>query len=307
MASPLLHNETLRLGGAEITRIADGESVAWPLPALFGGADSTLLAEAAPLLPPGHLDPAAGTIGLSFNLCLIRTPGFTALIDAGIGAGKERPSRPAWHRRESPLLETLAALGVAPDAVDLVVNTHLHADHVGWNTRRENGRWVPSFPRARYVIPRAELDHLAARQAADPATPALHGAYADSVLPVIEAGLVEPADPPCTIAPGLSLLPAPGHSPGQAVVRLETPAGAFVVLADAVHVTLQLARPELTSNFCANPAQAIATRRALLERLSAEGALVMAYHFPPPSFGRIERHGEGWRLRPMAAERREDS
>lgn len=301
MARPLLHTESLRLGRAEITRIADGESVAWPLSALFAAADDALLAEAAPLLPPGHLDPAAGTIGLSFNLCLIRTAEFTALIDTGIGAGKERPSRPAWHRRESPLLETLAALGVAPDAVDIVVNTHLHTDHVGWNTRREGDGWVPAFPRARYVIPRGELDRCAALQAAGPATPLLHGAYADSVLPVIAAGLVEAADPPCAIAPGLSLHPAPGHSPGQAVVRLETGEGAFVVLADAVHVTLQLARPDLASNFCADPAQAVATRRALLEALSAEGALVMAYHFPPPSFGRVERRGEGWGLRAFSA------
>ena len=302
MPQPLLHAETLRLGEAEITRIAEGEAVPWPIATLFGGADEAMVAAAAPLLPPDHLDAAAGTVGLSFNLCLIRTPAFTALIDGGIGNGKQRPARPSWHLREAPFLETLAALDVAPEGVDIVVNTHLHADHVGWNTRWEGDRWVPTFPRARYVFPRVELEHWAAVQARDPGTPIMHGSYADSVLPVIEAGLVEAADPPCAIAPGLSLLPAPGHSPGQAVVRLDTSAGPFVVLADAVHVTLQLVRPELVSNFCADPAQAVATRRALLDRLADDGTLVMAFHFPPPSFGRVERRGEGYALSPVQPE-----
>jgi len=300
MAKPLLRAETLRLGEAEITRIAEGGPVPWPIAALFGGADDAMLAAAALLLPPGHLDPVARTVGLAFSPCLIRTPAFTALIDAGIGAGKQRPTRPAWHMQDAPFLETLAVLGVVPEGVDIVVNTHLHADHVGWNTRLQGDRWVPTFPRARYVFPRGELDHWAGLQAANPWQPILHGAYADSVLPVIGAGLAEAADPPCEIAPGLSLRPAPGHSPGQAVGRLETAEGPFLALADAVHVTLQLARPGLVSNFCADPAQAVATRRALLEHLAEEGALVMAYHFPPPSFGRIERNGEGWKLRPVA-------
>src|SRR5690606_31395038 len=118
---------------------------------------------------------------------LIQTPDYVALIDGGIGDGKERPHRPAWHRRRTRFLDTLEGLGIAPGDVDIVVNTHLHADHVGWNTRRDGESWRPTFPNARYMVAETELAHWTSIHAASLDGNTLHGAFADSVLPIIES------------------------------------------------------------------------------------------------------------------------
>lgn len=283
--------DLLSIGSTRIYRVADIEGIGWPAKAMFGSLTQADLAAAAARLPESAVDAANATLDLSFNSYVIARPGLTVLIDAGIGNDKERPDRPAWHRRSGRFLDVLTALGFPPDSIDLVVNTHLHADHVGWNTVHDGQRWRPTFARARYVAPRAELDHWSALHDADPSGATLHGAFVDSVLPLVEAGVLTAVETPAEIAPGLSLEPAPGHSPGMTIVRLKTEENDVCFLADLIHHPIQLIISGLNSNFCGNPSEALSMRDRILRRCAGEHMIVAPYHFAPPSFGRIEEAG----------------
>ena len=256
--------DCLELEDVRIYRVADIDDIAWPARALFSGLTDEEMLEAEPLLPPGALNAARSEIRLSFNSFLIQAPNLVALIDAGIGNGKERLDRPAWHRRSGAFLSDLEALGFPPDRIDLVINTHLHADHVGWNTVSEGLVWRPTFRRARYVVPIDELKHWLGLNRDTPAGTILHGAFADSVQPLLDAGVLDAVPVPSEVGPGLRLQPAPGHSPGMAVVRLTFGKRSVLFLADVVHHPLQLGMPHVGSNFCVDPVQARTTRDRIL-------------------------------------------
>ncbi len=295
----VVEGDHLRMGAVSIHRVADMEGVAWPVAAVFRDAPSDLVRSAV-LRYPACADPGAGKLMLDFSSYIVDMPGRLVLIDCGIGNRKERPDRPLWHRRNGDFLARLRALGYAPEDFDIVINTHLHADHVGWNTIADGSGWKLAFPNARYIVPRIELDHIQSLARSEPEDHVLHGAYLDSVKPVIEAGVYEAVELPCEIAAGLRLEPAPGHTAGMAVVRLDLGGRDMMFLADVLHSPLQLETPDLTSNFCADPAQARATRRDLLESCANSGMVVATYHFPPPAFGRIESSGAGYRFEPVS-------
>lgn len=290
--------QSLCVGSSVVHRIADLDRVKWPATAMFRNMSGEALARAALHTPPGMVDVENGGLLLSFNSYVIETPEAIVVIDTGIGNDKERPDRLLWHKRASRFLDVLEALSYPVERVDVVINTHLHADHVGWNTVRRGGEWTPTFPRARYVTPRGESDHWGALYAKQ-GTAALHGAYADSVAPLVAHGRLEAVETPCEISPGISLEPAHGHSPGMAVVRLKRDQAELLFLADVVHHPLQLSDPETTSNFCADPAMANAARRRLLDDCVARGVIVAPYHFPAPVFGRIERAVAGYQYVPL--------
>src|SRR5437588_9348130 len=169
---------------------------------------------------PDHFDPATGLLKLPIQSWLVRLGRRTILIDTCVGNHKERPTRPKWHRLETPYLDRLTAAGVRPDEIDMVMCTHLHVDHVGWNTRLDNGRWVPTFPNARYVFSKTDYDHFQALDR-DPAKgPANHGSFRDSVLPVVEAGLAHMVSGDGALDEHLSFDRAPGHTPGHVVFTL---------------------------------------------------------------------------------------
>lgn len=290
--------QSLHIGPYRIHRIADMDRVKWPATAMFRAMSGQALARAAANTPPGMIDVAEEGLLLSFNSYVVETPDALVLVDAGIGNDKDRPDRPRWHMRTSKFLDALAAMSFTPERFDVVINTHLHADHVGWNTVLKDGAWVPAFPRARYVTPEGELAHwgkLYETQGVE----TLHGAYADSVAPLVDLGRMETVATPCEIAPGITLEPAHGHAPGMAVVRLKAEGTDVLFLADVVHHPLQLSDPETTSNFCQNPAMANATRRRLLDDCVARGTIVAPYHFPTPVFGRFERAGLGYTYVPL--------
>lgn len=291
--------EQLKAGPVTITCIPDMANVAWPARAIFAALDRAGLEAAQQRSPAGTVDPDGETVALSFNCYVIQTPNYVALIDGGIGDGKERPHRPAWHRRETRFLDTLAAIGVTPDQVDIVINTHLHADHVGWNTRLEGNTWRPTFPNARYVVAEAELSHWTAVHEAEPLGNTLHGAFVDSVLPIIRSVGFEAVASDAEIVAGLSLRPAPGHSPGMVVVSLDTGDGEVLFLADAIHHPLQLGDDSIVCNFCEDPEQARATRLRLLGEAAAAGTVLAPYHFPAPVFGRLTAEANSFRFKPL--------
>lgn len=227
---------------------------------------------------------------LCFQSYLIRTPHHTILVDTCIGNHKPRPNRPNWHQKtDDTYLRALAAAGVSVGDIDFVMCTHLHPDHVGWNTRLENGRWVPTFPNARYVFGKAEFEHWTAQNAKAEVAP-----FADSVLPVVEADKAEIVSTDFAIGDHLRILPTPGHTPGHVALAFGKGKDHAVCSGDLIHSPLQALYPELSPKFDVDPTQAAVTRRSFLERYCDTDTLCCTAHFPSPSAGRIRRKGNGF-------------
>ena len=283
------------LGAATLQRILDVDPFALPLDFLFPGATLEPIEYARSVLMPHHVDFVGGNVLLGIQSFLLRTPDLTILIDSCVGEDKQRPRRPDWHRRTSTgYLERLLAAGISPDAVDIVLCTHLHADHVGWNTRLKAGRWVPTFPNARYLIGRSELQHW---QAEENAAVGLHnhGSFADSVLPVIEAGQCETVDDGFALARGISIFALPGHSPGQIGLGLDYGGGRQALFCgDAIHSPAQVCMPDWTTAFCFDQAEAIRRRTALFERSAGTGALLVPSHIRHAWGMRVEQRQSRW-------------
>jgi glyoxylase-like metal-dependent hydrolase (beta-lactamase superfamily II) len=292
--------KTQTIGDIRIDRVVDMEAPFAALDYLVPGAPPDLIAANADWLKPDFVGAGTDQLILGFQSFLVRTPRHTILVDGCIGNDKEREERPPWHRRQGPWLNNLRALGVEPEDIDIVTCTHLHADHVGWNTRKVDGRWVPTFPNARYVFARTEYEHWeaeATRLRADPAQPPLnHGSFDDSVLPVVEAGRAVLVDTDRQIEDAVWLEPAPGHTPGNVVVQVRNPRGRAVLIGDVMHTAAQLAAPEHSSRFCADPAQSAETRQRLIDAIAETDTVMLGAHIPTPTAGRVVRNGAAFRL-----------
>jgi glyoxylase-like metal-dependent hydrolase (beta-lactamase superfamily II) len=242
-------------------------------------------------LAPHFLDDK-GRFLQSIHAFVIQAPGFTALVDTCVGNDKDRGGRQPFHMMQTRFLEDLAHAGVPPASVDLVVCTHLHVDHVGWNTRLEDGRWVPTFPKARHLFARREWEHWASEHDED-----TKRIMADSVTPVLDAGLADLVAMDHRISDEMWLEPTPGHTPGHVSVRLRSGGAEAVITGDLMHCPVQVAEPDWCSHFDTDPAQARATRRAFCERYARGDVRVLGTHFHHPTAGRIVRHGHAWRFR----------
>lgn len=243
-------------------------------------------------LAPHFLD-ASGRFLQSIHTFVVQTPGLTALVDTCVGNDKDRGGRQPFHMMRTTFLDDLKAAGFPPESIDLVLCTHLHVDHVGWNTRLENGRWVPTFPRARHLFARREWEHWAAEPDADSKR-----IMADSVAPVLDAGLAELVEMDHRLSDELWLEPTPGHTPGHVSVRLRSGDGDAVITGDLMHNPVQVAEPGWASHFDSDPEQARQTRRAFCARYADAPVAVLGTHFHHPTVGRIVRHreGESWRF-----------
>jgi glyoxylase-like metal-dependent hydrolase (beta-lactamase superfamily II) len=241
-------------------------------------------------LAPHFLDDK-GRFLQSVHSFVVRAPGFTALVDTCIGNDKDRGGRAPFHMLRTAFLDDLREAGVPPESVDLVICTHLHVDHVGWNTRLEGGRWVPTFPRARHLFARAEWEHWSAQQ-----DDGVTRIMADSVEPVLEAGLAELVKVDHRISDELWLEPTPGHTPGHVSVRVSSGGEEAVITGDLMHHPVQVAEPGWGSHFDSDSAQARETRRAFCERYADRPVTVLGTHFHHPTAGRIVGQGGTWRF-----------
>jgi glyoxylase-like metal-dependent hydrolase (beta-lactamase superfamily II) len=192
---------------------------------------------------------------------------------------------------QTTFLDDLRAAGVDPGSVDLVLCTHLHVDHVGWNTRLAGGRWVPTFPRARHLFTRREWEHWSAER--DPDTRRIMD---DSVAPVLDAGLAQLVDVDHRISDELWLEPTPGHTPGHVSVRLRSGDAEAVITGDLMHHPVQMAEPDWGSHFDSDLEEARKTRRAFCERYADTPVMILGTHFNHPTAGRVTRHGSTWRF-----------
>jgi glyoxylase-like metal-dependent hydrolase (beta-lactamase superfamily II) len=277
---------TWQVGDVRITRVQELE-----LPGLrFVLPDATPENLASiPWLSP-HFIGEGGEALASVHALVIDAPGHRVVVDTCVGNDKERAIR-TWNRMQTSFLEDLRGAGFEPESVDAVVCTHLHVDHVGWNTRQVDGRWVPTFPKARYLIGRSEWEHW--RGERDAATRAI---MADSVQPVFDAGLADLVKSDHRISDEIRLEPTPGHTPGHVSVRIESRGEEAIITGDLMHHPCQIARPEWCSLFDTDRAQALATRRAFLARFADRPTLVIGTHFAGPTAGHLVRDGGSYRL-----------
>ncbi|HVV11320.1 MBL fold metallo-hydrolase [Amycolatopsis sp.] len=293
---------TITIGEVTIDRITELDRWPFPRAELFPGITEADVAAAG--LGQHEVDPATGELLLSIHTYLVRTPDTTILVDSGNGNGKQRPALPAHHEFDTDYLERL---GVAPGDIDVVVSTHLHPDHCGWNTRLAGGEWVPTFPSARYVFSRNEFEQLRALAGSAPADPVLADIarmYADSVEPVVRSGQVELVDVPHALDSGpahrVALVPRPGHTAGHLTVEVTAGPRAALLTGDLVHHPIQFPVPSLSQAGDADPAEAAASRKAVFERCADEDVLVLPAHFRPPApefvAGRIHRTADGFRF-----------
>src|SRR6185369_7468999 len=250
------------VGDLTIHRIIEQETTFLPALEMLPGLTPELLAEnRAWMQKAGALDDNDVLI-LCFQSYVVKTPHHTILIDSCIGNDKPRPLRPKWNMKtDDTYLRALAGAGFTPGDIDYVMCTHLHVDHVGWNTKLENGRWVPTFPKARYVFGKTEFDYWTETHAKTPVP-----AFGDSVLPVVEARQAEIVRSGYQSGDHTRLLPTPGHTPGHVAFTFGRGKDDAVFSGDLMHSPLQTRYPELSAKFDVDHAQAAATRRNFMER-----------------------------------------
>lgn len=239
---------------------------------------------------------AQGLLRMSFHSFVVRTAQGVLLVDTCVGNHKDRPSLPEWHQQIFPYVERLNQVGLTPDDIDFVCCTHLHADHVGWNTKLENDRWVPTFRNARYLFAEQECRFWEQYHVDNPGGP-YERAWKDSILPVMEAGLVKRVGSDYEIMSGIQLRPAPGHTPGNVILELDDGKQSAVMSGDVIHHPVQIERPEWSSNFDLDPDAARQTRLELLARLADSGVILMGAHFAGPTALTIisDRDGYGYK------------
>jgi len=236
-------------------------------------------------------DPAASFMTFSVHSWVIELDGRTILVDTCDGNHKNR-SLEAVHQLDSDYLGNLRRAGFAPEDIDLVMCTHLHFDHVGWNTRLENGKWVPTFPNARYLFVRPELEYWQV-------TPYDGGddIFGDSVAPIVEAGLADLVGSDHRVCDDVRFESTPGHTPAHISVVVESQGQRAVITGDMVHTPVQMARPELSSAFDYDPVESQATRRSSFARWADGETLVIGTHFGTPTAGYVHAEGtDRWRF-----------
>ncbi|MDG6105583.1 MBL fold metallo-hydrolase [Dactylosporangium aurantiacum] len=285
----------IKLGDVTVTRVEEMHGPIMPTGAFFPSVPDEAWRRHEAQLVPDHL--GGGMVHVAMQTWVLRSEGRTVLVDTGVGNDKTRPAVEAWDHLRLDFLGNLARAGVRPEDVDLVVNTHLHVDHVGWNTRLVDGEWVPTFPNATYLIPRPDFVFW------DPANnPGVAGGvnehvFEDSVAPVLAAGQVQLWQDSHTVDAHLRLRAAPGHTPGSSVLILDSGGDRALFAGDLIHTPLQVMEAGHNSCFCEDPAAAVATRRELLGWAADRNALVLPAHLSGHGALEVERRGDAFAIK----------
>jgi glyoxylase-like metal-dependent hydrolase (beta-lactamase superfamily II) len=282
------------IGDVQVTRIQEME-VPFPPGMLLADTTPERVLSHAWLRPYFAFDD--GNLRLSIHAFVIEADGRRIVVDTCVGNSKERPGTP-FHHLQTAFIADMARGGFAPESIDTVLCTHMHVDHVGWNTRLVDGKWVPTFPNARYLFAKVEWDHWSAMAAHEGDEGGLHAdaVLGDSVRPIFDAGLADLVAVDHQVCPSVRLVPTPGHTPGHVSVEIRSHGLLAVITGDMIHHPIQAAEPDIVTNFCSDAAGARATRRAFLAQHSADKALVLGTHFAGPTGGRFTEDGTGYRF-----------
>jgi len=281
---------TWRVGDVTITKVIELE---------VAGGSRFLLPQATPeaIKPIGWLRPHFaddnGRLRMSIHTFLVQTPTHRIVVDTCLGNDKENRRIPHWNDMQTKFLEDIAAAGFPRESVDTVLCTHLHVDHVGWNTMKAGGEWVPTFPKAQYLFGRVEHAHWTEAAAVREDMPFV---LADSVTPILDAGLATLVEYDHRIGAEISLVPTVGHTPGHVSVAIESRGERALITGDFMHHPCQIAHPEWDTTADTDKEQGIRTRRIMFEQLAGSPVLVLGTHFAGATGGRIVRDGDTFRL-----------
>ncbi|NTF97922.1 MBL fold metallo-hydrolase [Rhizobium rhizogenes] len=281
-----------RIGGADVYNIVELIGPTHDPSRVFADLPRSDFEAAAERLGPAQYAATIDRLIIGIQIWVVRIGSEVVVIDTGIGNHKPR-GLPRFDRLNTLVPLWLAAAGAAPDQVTQIVMTHLHGDHVGWNTVPQGDGWVPTFPRASYWIPRKDYDWWLPRYRETKGVGETE-AFIDAVEPLIDAGCVQFYDEGQEFVPGLRARAAYGHTPGQMRVDLISEGAKGVFCADIFHSPLQILHPELNTPFCVEQETARMTRAAFLNEVADTGMLIMPCHFGPPHCGSVIRAGTGY-------------
>ena len=275
-----------KIGNVKITKVVELETIGhtrFILP-LAGTDDIRQL----PWLIP-HYATAEGRLKLSIHSLVVETPTRRIVVDTGLGNDKQGRSIPTWNNRQGPFLDDLTAAGFPPDSIDTVLCTHLHVDHVGWNTRLVDGRWMPTFANARYVFDQTEYAYWRDHSTAPDKAAIFH----DSVAPIVEAGKADLVASDAAISEEINLIPTPGHSPGHVSLHIRSAGEEGLLTGDVAHHPCQMAHLDWSSTADSDPSKSATTRRELFSRFADRPVLVIGGHFDA---GHIKREGDAFKF-----------
>jgi glyoxylase-like metal-dependent hydrolase (beta-lactamase superfamily II) len=245
--------------------------------------------KASPWLYP-HFVNEDGSLNVSVHALLVEAPGLRLMVDTCIGNDKPR-NLVGGSPLATPFLQHLADAGWSRDSVDAVVCTHLHVDHVGWNTMLVDGKWVPTFPKARYLIGKREFEHWS--NESDEEQRAIMG---DSVRPIFDAGLAELVEMDHRVSPEICLRPTPGHTPGHVSVVIESEGQSAVITGDIAHHPCQMAHPDWATSLDSDVQAAATTRAKMFAEWADQPILVIGTHYAAPTAGHVKRDGAAFRF-----------
>jgi len=289
------------IGDIKVTRILEYAGPTHDPAFLFPDIDRSVLEEHQALMAPNHWVPHMNKLIVTIQFWVVHAGSNIIVVDTGVGNFKPRAGIPRMNMLNTLVREWMIAAGAPPEKVTHVVLTHLHADHVGWNTTWQDGRWVPTFPNARYYIPKEDFVFCKEGKNKEPGVIDVFGdSFFDSVMPIIDEGLGVMIDPAQEIADCLVVEPAPGHSPGQVAFRVRSRGEEGLFCGDILHSPLQIVRPDLNSGYCIWQDTARQTRLKFLNRAADREALIMPVHFGEPHCGFIRRQGDGFCFEPSA-------
>ena len=282
---------TWTIGEVEVTRIVEVNNHVDPLAFLLEGGSRELMKQYDWLFP--HFATPEGDLKISFQCFVVKTPRRRIMVDTCIGNDRWR-EHAIFNDMQTSFLEDLKHAGFPPESIDTVLCTHLHFDHVGWNTRKVSGKWVPTFPNARYLLGRREWDHWKDV----PRDGGVHSQHlVDAIQPVLDAGLADFIEADHQVCDEIKLIPTPGHTPGHVSVHIRSQGREAIITGDMMHHPIQIALPLMPANFCMDKTLACKTRKDFIDRFGGSEALIIGSHFCDPTAGWIEGERDHWRFR----------
>ena len=275
-----------KVGRVKITKVVELETVGSTRFILPLASNEEI--QKLPWLIP-HFATEEGRLKMSIHSLVVETPKHRIVVDTGLGNDKQGRNVPTWNHRNEPFLEKLTLAGFPPDSIDTVLCTHLHVDHVGWNTRLAGGKWVPTFANARYLFGKTEFEHWRDHSV----EPAHIAVFNDSVKPIWDAGKAELIASDAKITDGISMISTPGHSPGHMSIHIRSDGEEGLLTGDVAHHPCQMAHLDWSSTADSDPKQSVVARRELFSRFADTPMLVIGGHY---NAGHIKRDGEAFKF-----------